>query len=108
VSRARYFYICKQIPSDREAEMNRAEKEELARESNCGIVLSHVRQFVPTNWGTNLSATEVAPALNQNGYAQNVCIHMMQVAEGSSSQTCKPKGQYPGTCLSSAQAAMVQ
>ena len=31
--------------------------------------------------GTNLSATEVAQFLNQNGLAQNVWMHMMQAGE---------------------------
>lgn len=44
------------------------------------ITVTHLQQFAH-EMGTNLSATEVAQFLNQNGLAQNVWMHMMQAGE---------------------------
>ena len=44
------------------------------------ITVTHLQQFAQ-EMGTNLSATEVAQFLNQNGLAQNVWMHMMQAGE---------------------------
>ena len=44
------------------------------------ITVTHLQQFAQ-EMGTNLSTTEVAQFLNQNGLAQNVWMHMMQAGE---------------------------
>jgi hypothetical protein len=44
------------------------------------ITVTHLQQFAQ-ELGTNLSATDVAQFLNQNGLAQNVWMHMMQAGE---------------------------
>ena len=44
------------------------------------ITVTHLQQFAH-EMGTDLSATEVAQFLNQNGLAQNVWMHMMQAGE---------------------------
>jgi len=108
VSRARYFYIRKHIRFGPGSRNERAEKEVLAREGNCGITVSHVLQFA-NEPGPKLSATEAAQFLNQNGLAQNVWIHMMQAGEEFIESNRQTRGTVPGTCRSSsAQAAMVQ
>jgi hypothetical protein len=44
------------------------------------ITMTHLQQFAQ-EMGSNLSATEVAQFLNQDGLAQNVWMHMMQAGE---------------------------
>ena len=44
------------------------------------ITVTHLEQFAH-EIGTDLSATELAQFLNQNGLAQNVWMHMMQAGE---------------------------
>ena len=44
------------------------------------ITVTHLQQFAH-EMGTDLSATEVALFLNQNGLAQDVWMHMMQAGE---------------------------
>ena len=44
------------------------------------ITVTHLQQFAQ-EVGTDLSATEVAQFLNQNGLAQDVWMHMMQAGE---------------------------
>ena len=44
------------------------------------ITVAHLQRFAQ-EMGTDLSATEVAQFLNQNGLAQDVWMHMMQAGE---------------------------
>jgi hypothetical protein len=44
------------------------------------ITVTHLQQFAQ-EVGTNLTATEVAQFLNQDGLAQDVWMHMMQAGE---------------------------
>jgi hypothetical protein len=72
------------------------------------ITVTHLQQFAQ-EVGTNLSATEVAQFLNQNGLAQNVWMHMMQAGEQYIKSNLQTKFvAIPPADRSSRQAAMVQ
>ena len=75
-----YFYWCKQIHSVREAEMSEPKKKFWREKVTAEISVTHLQQFAQ-EVGTNLSTTEVAQFLNQNGLAQDVWMHMMQAGE---------------------------
>ena len=71
------------------------------------ITVTHLQQFAQ-EMGTNLSATEVAQFLNQNGVAQNVWMHMMQAGEQYIKSNLKTKFvAMPGTDQPAVHAAMI-
>jgi hypothetical protein len=72
------------------------------------ITVTHLQQFAQ-EMGNNLSATEVAQFLNQNGLAQNVWMHMMQAGERYIKSNLKTKFvAMPPTERPSVSAAMIQ
>jgi hypothetical protein len=75
-----YFYLCKQIHSVREAEMNELKKKCWREKVTAEITVTHVQEFAQ-ELGAKLDAAEVAQFLNHNGLAQNVWIHMMEAGE---------------------------
>jgi hypothetical protein len=75
-----YFYLCKQIHSVREAEMNELKKKCWREKVTAEITVTHVQEFAQ-ELGAKLEAAEVAQFLNHNGLAQNVWIHMMEAGE---------------------------
>ena len=60
--------------------MNELKKKCWREKVTAEITVTHLQHFAQ-EMGANLSATEVAQFLNQNGLAQNVWMHMMQAGE---------------------------